>query len=132
MATATGPGSRPTGVPAGLADVLGGLGPVYDAENLVSAAQVLFDRGFGEVEAFRYLCVAQPLDDQFQYLSLTRPEGSVLCRRLLLCLVREILNQSPRKGGLSSCCHQHGAGYLLRLHLGVDKPAGTGPQSGPG
>src|SRR5829696_1903145 len=52
----------------------GRLCPVAHPQHLVDGAQVLLDRRLRQVQAARYLGVAQALDYQFQDLSLTGRE----------------------------------------------------------
>lgn len=67
----------------GAAHDLRGLGTGLYAQDLVGAAQVLLDGGFGEEEAPTYLRIGEPFCDKLQGLYLAGGEGIEIRRATL-------------------------------------------------
>src|SRR5829696_1082485 len=90
---------------------------------------MLLYRGLGEEEALGYLCVAEPLGDELQYLLLAAGE----CVEVRGVLVRyEVLEELSGGDDLALGGHFHGAGYLIQLHPGVDETPGPITQGNAG
>src|SRR5919107_29501 len=82
---------------------------------------MLLYRGLGEEEVLGYLCVAEPLGEELQYLPLAGGER-VEVRRVLVR--NEVLEELPGGDDLALGGHFHGPGYLIQLHPGVDETPG--------
>src|SRR5919112_2300354 len=90
---------------------------------------MLLYRGLGEEEVLGYLCVAEPLGEELQYLPLAGGER-VEVRRVLVRY--EVLEELPGGDDLALGGHFHGAGYLIQLHPGVDETPRPITQGGAG